>query len=152
MLAINQLLAKISALIAVVLIALWFFTPLWHSVAFSFFVLLWAFITVSSLYRVTPLFVSRNPIEDSLKRDVNQLALISLSGLFDFKRKAEFVLIGQIKKIKIGDGIIHVTDINEQTLTAVLSVGESKIDAYLHTLLSERERENVKIIKQSSSD
>lgn len=97
MLVINKLLAKISFAIALVLIALWVFTPLWHSAAFSLFVMLWGFITLSSLYRVTPLFVARNPITDLLKRDVNQLALISLAGLFDFKRKAEFVLIGQIK-------------------------------------------------------
>ena len=34
MLAINKLLAKISLIIALILIALWVFTPLWHSAAF----------------------------------------------------------------------------------------------------------------------
>ncbi|RZD23229.1 hypothetical protein [Pseudoalteromonas sp. MEBiC 03485] len=145
MLVINKLLAKISFTIAFVLIALWVFTPLWHSAAFSLFVMLWGFITLSSLYRVTPLFVARNPITDLLKRDVNQLALISLAGLFDFKRKAEFVLIGQIKQIEIGEGIIHVTDINEQKSTAILSVRSDIIKSHLEQLLSERERSKIDI-------
>ena len=149
MLAINKLLAKISLTIALVLIALWVFTPLWHSAAFSLFVMLWGFITLSSLYRVTPLFVARNPITDLLKRDVNQLALISLAGLFDFKRKAEFVLIGQIKQIEIGEGIIHVTDVNEQQITAVLSVNSSQINSHLAQLLSERERAQIDIRLQT---
>ena len=150
MLAINKLLAKISLTIALVLIALWVFTPLWHSAAFSLFVMLWGFITLSSLYRVTPLFVARNPITDLLKRDVNQLALISLAGLFDFKRKAEFVLIGQIKQIEIGEGIIHVTDVNDQQITAVLSVNSSQINSHLAQLLSERERAQIDIRLQTS--
>ncbi|MCZ4252916.1 hypothetical protein [Pseudoalteromonas shioyasakiensis] len=149
MLAINKLLAKISLTIALVLIALWVFTPLWHSAAFSLFVMLWGFITLSSLYRVTPLFVARNPITDLLKRDVNQLALISLAGLFDFKRKAEFVLIGQIKQIEIGEGIIHVTDVNDQLITAVLSVNSSQINSHLAQLLSERERAQIEIRLQT---
>ncbi|KPM75304.1 MULTISPECIES: hypothetical protein [Pseudoalteromonas] len=149
MLAINNLLAKISLTIALVLIALWVFTPLWHSAAFSLFVMLWGFITLSSLYRVTPLFVARNPITDLLKRDVNQLALISLAGLFDFKRKAEFVLIGQIKQIEIGEGIIHVTDVNDQLITAVLSVNSSQINSHLAQLLSERERAQIDIRLQT---
>ena len=149
MLAINKLLAKISLTIALVLIVLWVFTPLWHSAAFSLFVMLWGFITLSSLYRVTPLFVARNPITDLLKRDVNQLALISLAGLFDFKRKAEFVLIGQIKQIEIGEGIIHVTDVNEQQITAVLSVNSSQINSHLAQLLSERERAQIDIRLQT---
>ncbi|KPZ68666.1 MULTISPECIES: hypothetical protein [Pseudoalteromonas] len=149
MLAINKLLAKISLTIALVLIALWVFTPLWHSAAFSLFVMLWGFITLSSLYRVTPLFVARNPITDLLKRDVNQLALISLAGLFDFKRKAEFVLIGQIKQIEIGEGIIHVTDVNDQLITAVLSVNSSQINSHLAQLLSERERAQIDIRLQT---
>jgi len=149
MLAINKLLAKISLTIALVLIALWVFTPLWHSAAFSLFVMLWGFITLSSLYRVTPLFVARNPITDLLKRDVNQLALISLAGLFDFKRKAEFVLIGQIKQIEIGEGIIHVTDVNDQLITAVLSVNSSQINNHLAKLLSERERAQINIRLQT---
>ncbi|MCF2849519.1 hypothetical protein NH514_19660 [Pseudoalteromonas sp. ACER1] len=149
MLAINKLLAKISLTIALVLIALWVFTPLWHSAAFSLFVMLWGFITLSSLYRVTPLFVARNPITDLLKRDVNQLALISLAGLFDFKRKAEFVLIGQIKQIEIGEGIIHVTDVNDQQITAVLSVASSQINSHLVQLLSERERAQIDIRLQT---
>ncbi len=149
MLVINKLLAKISLTIALVLIALWVFTPLWHSAAFSLFVMLWGFITLSSLYRVTPLFVARNPITDLLKRDVNQLALISLAGLFDFKRKAEFVLIGQIKQIEIGEGIIHVTDVNEQQITAVLSVNSSQINSHLAQLLSERERAQIDIRLQT---
>ena len=149
MLAINNLLAKISLTIALVLIALWVFTPLWHSAAFSLFVMLWGFITLSSLYRVTPLFVARNPITDLLKRDVNQLALISLAGLFDFKRKAEFVLIGQIKQIEIGEGIIHVTDVNDQQITAVLSVASSQINSHLAQLLSERERAQIDIRLQT---
>jgi hypothetical protein len=149
MLAINKLLAKISLTIALVLIALWVFTPLWHSAAFSLFVILWGFITLSSLYRVTPLFVARNPITDLLKRDVNQLALISLAGLFDFKRKAEFVLIGQIKQIEIGEGIIHVTDVNDQLITAVLSVNSSQINSHLAQLLSERERAQIDIRLQT---
>ena len=149
MLAINKLLAKISLTIALVLIALWVFTPLWHSAAFSMFVMLWGFITLSSLYRVTPLFVARNPITDLLKRDVNQLALISLAGLFDFKRKAEFVLIGQIKQIEIGEGIIHVTDVNDQLITAVLSVNSSQINSHLAQLLSERERAQIDIRLQT---
>ena len=149
MLAINKLLAKISLTIALVLIALWVFTPLWHSAAFSLFVMLWGFITLSSLYRVTPLFVARNPITDLLKRDVNQLALISLAGLFDFKRKAEFVLIGQIKQIEIGEGIIHVTDVNDQQITAVLSVASSQINSHLVQLLSERERAQIDIKLQT---
>lgn len=150
MLAINKLLAKISLTIALVLIVLWVFTPLWHSAAFSLFVMLWGFITLSSLYRVTPLFVARNPITDLLKRDVNQLALISLAGLFDFKRKAEFVLIGQIKQIEIGEGIIHVTDVNDQQITAVLSVNSSQINSHLAQLLSERERAQIDIRLQTS--
>ena len=150
MLAINKLLAKISLTIALVLIALWVFTPLWHSAAFSLFVMLWGFITLSSLYRVTPLFVARNPITDLLKRDVNQLALISLAGLFDFKRKAEFVLIGQIKQIEIGEGIIHVTDVNDQLITAVLSVNSSQINSHLAQLLSERERAQIDIRLQAN--
>ena len=150
MLAINKLLAKISLTIALVLIALWVFTPLWHSAAFSLFVMLWGFITLSSLYRVTPLFVARNPITELLKRDVNQLALISLAGLFDFKRKAEFVLIGQIKQIEIGEGIIHVTDVNDQQITAVLSVNSSQINSHLAQLLSERERAQIDIRLQTS--
>ena len=150
MLVINKLLAKISFTIALVLIALWVFTPLWHSAAFSLFVMLWGFITLSSLYRVTPLFVARNPITDLLKRDVNQLALISLAGLFDFKRKAEFVLIGQIKQIEIGEGIIHVTDVNDQQITAVLSVNSSQINSHLAQLLSERERAQIDIRLQTS--
>ena len=149
MLAINKLLAKISLTIALVLIALWVFTPLWHSAAFSLFVMLWGFITLSSLYRVTPLFVARNPITDLLKRDVNQLALISLAGLFDFKRKAEFVLIGQIKQIEIGEGIIHITDVNDQQITAVLSVASSQINSHLVQLLSERERAQIDIRLQT---
>ena len=149
MLAINKLLAKISLTIALVLIVLWVFTPLWHSAAFSLFVMLWGFITLSSLYRVTPLFVARNPITDLLKRDVNQLALISLAGLFDFKRKAEFVLIGQIKQIEIGEGIIHVTDVNDQLITAVLSVNSSQINSHLAQLLSERERAQIEIRLQT---
>ena len=149
MLAINKLLAKISLTIALVLIALWVFTSLWHSAAFSLFVMLWGFITLSSLYRVTPLFVARNPITDLLKRDVNQLALISLAGLFDFKRKAEFVLIGQIKQIEIGEGIIHVTDVNDQQITAVLSVASSQINSHLVQLLSERERAQIDIRLQT---
>ena len=149
MLAINKLLAKISLTIALVLIALWVFTPLWHSAAFSLFVMLWGFITLSSLYRVTPLFVARNPITDLLKRDVNQLALISLAGIFDFKRKAEFVLIGQIKQIEIGEGIIHVTDVNDQLITAVLSVNSSQINSHLAQLLSERERAQIDIRLQT---
>ena len=149
MLAINKLLAKISFTIAFVLIAIWVFTPLWHSAAFSLFVMLWGFITLSSLYRVTPLFVARNPITDLLKRDVNQLALISLAGLFDFKRKAEFVLIGQIKQIEIGEGIIHVTDVNDQLITAVLSVNSSQINSHLAQLLSERERAQIDIRLQT---
>ena len=149
MLVINKLLAKISLTIALVLIVLWVFTPLWHSAAFSLFVMLWGFITLSSLYRVTPLFVARNPIADLLKRDVNQLALISLAGLFDFKRKAEFVLIGQIKQIEIGEGIIHVTDVNEQQITAVLSVNSSQINSHLAQLLSERERAQIDIRLQT---
>lgn len=149
MLAINKLLAKISLTIALVLIALWVFTPLWHSAAFSLFVMLWGFITLSNLYRVTPLFVARNPITDLLKRDVNQLALISLAGLFDFKRKAEFVLIGQIKQIEIGEGIIHVTDVNDQQITAVLSVASSQINSHLAQLLSERERAQIDIRLQT---
>lgn len=149
MLVINKLLAKISLTIALVLIALWVFTPLWHSAAFSLFVMLWGFITLSSLYRVTPLFVARNPITDLLKRDVNQLALISLAGLFDFKRKAEFVLIGQIKQIEIGEGIIHVTDVNDQQITAVLSVNSSQINSHLAQLLSERERAQIDIRLQT---
>ena len=149
MLAINKLLAKISLTIALVLIALWVFTSLWHSAAFSLFVMLWGFITLSSLYRVTPLFVARNPITDLLKRDVNQLALISLAGLFDFKRKAEFVLIGQIKQIEIGEGIIHVTDVNDQLITAVLSVNSSQINSHLAQLLSERERAQIDIRLQT---
>ncbi|WP_304637104.1 MULTISPECIES: hypothetical protein [Pseudoalteromonas] len=149
MLAINKLLAKISLTIALVLIVLWVFTPLWHSAAFSLFVMLWGFITLSSLYRVTPLFVARNPITDLLKRDVNQLALISLAGLFDFKRKAEFVLIGQIKQIEIGEGIIHVTDVNDQLITAVLSVNSSQINSHLAQLLSERERAQIDIKLQT---
>ena len=149
MLVINKLLAKISLTIALVLIALWVFTPLWHSAAFSLFVMLWGFITLSSLYRVTPLFVARNPITDLLKRDVNQLALISLAGLFDFKRKAEFVLIGQIKQIEIGEGIIHVTDVNDQQITAVLSVASSQINSHLAQLLSERERAQIDIRLQT---
>ncbi|MCK8128852.1 hypothetical protein MTF66_27835 [Pseudoalteromonas sp. 2CM39R] len=149
MLAINKLLAKISLTIALVLIALWVFTPLWHSAAFSLFVMLWGFITLSSLYRVTPLFVARNPITDLLKRDVNQLALISLAGLFDFKRKAEFVLIGQIKQIEIGEGVIHVTDVNDQLITAVLSVNSSQINSHLAQLLSERERAQIDIRLQT---
>ncbi|HAU05963.1 hypothetical protein MKZ42_15025 [Pseudoalteromonas shioyasakiensis] len=149
MLAINKLLAKISLTIALVLIVLWVFTPLWHSAAFSLFVMLWGFITLSSLYRVTPLFVARNPITDLLKRDVNQLALISLAGLFDFKRKAEFVLIGQIKQIEIGEGIIHVTDVNDQLITAVLSVNSSQINSHLAQLLSERERAQIDIRLQT---
>ena len=149
MLAINKLLAKISLTIAPVLIVLWVFTPLWHSAAFSLFVMLWGFITLSSLYRVTPLFVARNPITDLLKRDVNQLALISLAGLFDFKRKAEFVLIGQIKQIEIGEGIIHVTDVNDQLITAVLSVNSSQINSHLAQLLSERERAQIDIRLQT---
>tara|TARA_B100000586_G_C20079407_1_gene414660 strand:+ start:86 stop:538 length:453 start_codon:yes stop_codon:yes gene_type:complete len=149
MLAINKLLAKISLTIALVLIVLWVFTPLWHSAAFSLFVMLWGFITLSSLYRVTPSFVARNPIADLLKRDVNQLALISLAGLFDFKRKAEFVLIGQIKQIEIGEGIIHVTDVNEQQITAVLSVNSSQINSHLAQLLSERERAQIDIRLQT---
>ena len=147
--AINKLLAKISLTIALVLIVLWVFTPLWHSAAFSLFVMLWGFITLSSLYRVTPLFVARNPITDLLKRDVNQLALISLAGLFDFKRKAEFVLIGQIKQIEIGEGIIHVTDVNDQLITAVLSVNSSQINSHLAQLLSERERAQIDIRLQT---
>ena len=150
MLAINKLLAKISLTIALVLIVLWVFTPLWHSAAFSLFVMLWGFITLSSLYRVTPLFVARNPITDLLKRDVNQLALISLAGLFDFKRKAEFVLIGQIKQIEIGEGIIHVTDVNDQLITAVLSVNSSQINSHLAQLLSERERAQIDIRLQAN--
>ncbi|MEQ3443604.1 hypothetical protein ABMY47_19140 [Pseudoalteromonas sp. BZP1] len=150
MLAINKLLAKISFTIAFVLIAIWVFTPLWHSAAFSLFVMLWGFITLSSLYRVTPLFVARNPITDLLKRDVNQLALISLAGLFDFKRKAEFVLIGQIKQIEIGEGIIHVTDVNDQLITAVLSVNSSQINSHLAQLLSERERAQIDIRLQAN--
>ena len=149
MLAINKLLAKISLTIALVLIVLWVFTPLWHSAAFSLFLMLWGFITLSSLYRVTPLFVARNPIADLLKRDVNQLALISLAGLFDFKRKAEFVLIGQIKQIEIGEGIIHVTDVNDQLITAVLSVNGSQINSHLAQLLSERERAQIDIRLQT---
>ena len=149
MLAINKLLAKISLTIALQLIALWVFTSLWHSAAFSLFVMLWGFITLSSLYRVTPLFVARNPITDLLKRDVNQLALISLAGLFDFKRKAEFVLIGQIKQIEIGEGIIHVTDVNDQQITAVLSVASSQINSHLAQLLSERERAQIDIRLQT---
>ncbi|RZF84359.1 hypothetical protein CWC26_10420 [Pseudoalteromonas sp. S4488] len=149
MLAINKLLAKISLTIALVLIVLWVFTPLWHSATFSLFVMLWGFITLSSLYRVTPLFVARNPITDLLKRDVNQLALISLAGLFDFKRKAEFVLIGQIKQIEIGEGIIHVTDVNDQLITAVLSVNSSQINSHLAQLLSERERAQIDIRLQT---
>lgn len=149
MLAINKLLAKISLTIALVLIVLWVFTPLWQSAAFSLFVMLWGFITLSSLYRVTPLFVARNPITDLLKRDVNQLALISLAGLFDFKRKAEFVLIGQIKQIEIGEGIIHVTDVNDQLITAVLSVNSSQINSHLAQLLSERERAQIDIRLQT---
>lgn len=149
MLAINKLLAKISLTIALLLIALWVFTSLWHSAAFSLFVMLWGFITLSSLYRVTPLFVARNPITDLLKRDVNQLALISLAGLFDFKRKAEFVLIGQIKQIEIGEGIIHVTDVNDQQITAVLSVASSQINSHLAQLLSERERAQIDIRLQT---
>ncbi|MCO6354481.1 hypothetical protein GBO14_06895 [Pseudoalteromonas shioyasakiensis] len=149
MLAINKLLAKISLTIALVFIALWVFTALWHSAAFSLFVMLWGFITLSSLYRVTPLFVARNPITDLLKRDVNQLALISLAGLFDFKRKAEFVLIGQIKQIEIGEGIIHVTDVNDQLITAVLSVNSSQINSHLAQLLSERERAQIDIRLQT---
>ena len=149
MLVINKLLAKISLTIALVLIVLWVFTPLWYSAAFSLFVKLWGFITLSSLYRVTPLFVARNPITDLLKRDVNQLALISLAGLFDFKRKAEFVLIGQIKQIEIGEGIIHVTDVNDQLITAVLSVNSSQINSHLAQLLSERERAQIDIRLQT---
>ncbi|WP_062566963.1 hypothetical protein [Pseudoalteromonas shioyasakiensis] len=149
MLAINKLLAKISLTIALVLIVLWVFTPLWQSAAFSLFVMLWGFITLSSLYRVTPLFVARNPITDLLKRDVNQLALISLAGIFDFKRKAEFVLIGQIKQIEIGEGIIHVTDVNDQLITAVLSVNSSQINSHLAQLLSERERAQIDIKLQT---
>ncbi|MCQ8882185.1 hypothetical protein NQS96_10405 [Pseudoalteromonas shioyasakiensis] len=150
MLAINKLLAKISLTIALVLIALWVFTPLWYSAAFSLFVMLWGFITLSSLYRVTPLFVARNPITELLKRDVNQLALMSLAGLFDFKRKVEFVLIGQIKQIEIGEGIIHVTDVNDQQITAVLSVNSSQINSHLAQLLSERERAQIDIRLQTS--
>ena len=94
--------------------------------------------------------MARNPITELLKRDVNQLALISLAGLFDFKRKAEFVLIGQIKQIEIGEGIIHVTDVNDQQITAVLSVNSSQINSHLAQLLSERERAQIDIRLQTS--
>lgn len=145
MLRVNKLLAKISVAIAFVLLLLWLVTPLWNSALFSLFVIFWCVITSSALYRVTPLFKNRNPVEELIKRDVNQLALISLAGLFDFKRKAEFVLIGQIKTISVGEGSIVIEDINSQRLHAVLSVSKAEIISHIHIILSARERQKITI-------
>ncbi|WP_404340498.1 hypothetical protein [Pseudoalteromonas mariniglutinosa] len=142
---INLLLAKVSIFIALILLCLLLFTPLWHSAIFSLVIIFWSVITVSSLYRVTFLFKVRNPIDILLTRDINQLMLIGMSGLFDFKNKAQLILITDIINIELADGYLRINTRQGQQFDGNVNENKSEIASYLSRILATHERESIVI-------
>jgi hypothetical protein len=104
---------------------------------------LWVFIFCSSVYRLTPLFKSRNRLEDFIQRDAQHLLLFSLMGFFDNKHGPDWLVIESIDRIMTKDDELIIHNNNEHQISVSLPAKKAELDSFIKRILTNSEKQNI---------
>ncbi|WP_282131665.1 hypothetical protein [Pseudoalteromonas aliena] len=141
--AVNKKIAITVSLIGLVLIILTISTELlefmWLKVLFG----LWIFVFCSSIYRLTPLFKSRNRLENFIQRDAQHLLLFSLMGFFDKKHGPNWLVIKSIERITSKDDELTIYSNNERQLCVSLPAKKAQLDSFIKRILTDSEKQTI---------
>jgi hypothetical protein len=141
--AVNKKIAIAISLIGLVLIILMLSTELLEFMWFKALFGLWVFVFCSSVYRLTPLFKSRNPLTDFIQRDAQHLLLFSLMGFFDKKHGPDWLVIESIERITIKDDELIIYSNNERQFSASLPAKKVELDTFLKRILTDTEKQTI---------
>ena len=141
--AVNKTIAITISLIGLVLIILTISTELLEFMWFKVLFGLWIFIFCSSIYRLTPLFKSRNRLEHFIQRDAQHLFLFSLMGFFDKKHGPNWLVIKSIERITSKDDELTIYSNNERQLCVSLPVKKAQLDSFIKRILTDSEKQTI---------
>ena len=141
--AVNKKIAIAISLIGLVLIILMISTDLLESMWFKALFGLWVFVFCSSVYRLTPLFKSRNRLEDFIQRDAQHLLLFSLMGFLDKKHGPNWLVIESIERITTKDDELIIYSNNERQMSVSLPVKKAELDSFIKRILTDSEKQNI---------
>ncbi|AQQ01690.1 hypothetical protein B0W48_19010 [Pseudoalteromonas aliena] len=141
--AVNKKIAITISLIGLVLIILTISTELLEFMWFKVLFGLWIFIFCSSIYRLTPLFKSRNRLENFIQRDAQHLLLFSLMGFFDKKHGPNWLVIKSIERITSKDDELTIYSNNERQLCVSLPAKKAQLDSFIKRILTDSEKQTI---------
>lgn len=141
--AVNKKIAIAISIIGFVLIILMISTELLEFMWFKALFGLWVFVFCSSVYRLTPLFKSRNRLEDFIQRDAQHLLLFSLMGFFDKKHGPDWLVIESIERITTKDDGLIIYSNNERQMSVSLPVKKAELDSFIKRILTDSEKQNI---------
>ena len=141
--AANKKIAIAMSLIGLVLIILMIATELLEFMWFKALLGLWVFVFCSSVYRLTPLFKSRNRLEDFIQRDAQHLLLFSLMGFFDKKHGPDWLVIESIDSIMTKDDELIIHNNNEHQISVSLPAKKAELDSFIKRILTNSEKQNI---------
>lgn len=140
---INQRLALIVACFGIVLLLLCVFTGLFQQAWFVFLIALWLFVFSSCCYRLTPLFIARNPLDKFIKREQQQLLLFTLSGFFDRTHGPQWLVIASIEKIQCNDDQCTIFSSEQRQCVISLPASKAELMHYFNGLFTEHEKQAI---------
>lgn len=138
---INQRLTLIVACFGIVLLLLSVFTGLFQQAWFVFLIALWLFVFSSCCYRLTPLFIARNPLDKFIKREQQHLLLFTLSGFFDRTHGPQWLVIDRIEKIQCNDDQCTIFSNEQHQYTIGLPASKTELMYYFNGLFTEHEKQ-----------
>lgn len=142
---INQRLTLIVACFGIVLLLLSVFTGLFQQAWFVFLIALWLFVFSSCCYRLTPLFIARNPLDKFIKREQQHLLLFTLSGFFDRTHGPQWLVIDSIEKIQCNDDQCTIFCSEQHQYTIGLPASKTELMYYFNCLFTEHEKQIITI-------
>lgn len=140
---INQRLALIVACFGIVLLLLSVFTGLLQQAWFVFLIALWLFVFSSCCYRLTPLFIARNPPDKFIHREQQHLLLFTLSGFFDRTLGPQWLVIDSIEKIQCDNNQCTIFSSEQQQCTIGLPASKAELIDYFNGLFTEHEKQSI---------
>lgn len=141
--AINKKIAVVVLFIGVALSVLMLTTKLTEQNWFIFLFVLWIFVFCSCCYRLTPLFKTRNQVNDFIKRDAKHLVLFSLAGFFDKKSGPQWLAIKNIKHLSTRNNELLVHSYQQTQFSISLPASKVELDAFLQQILTNSERRSI---------
>lgn len=140
---INQRLALIVGCFGIVLLLLSVFTGLFQQAWFVFLIALWLFVFSSCCYRLTPLFIARNPLSKFIQREQQHLLLFTLSGFFDRTHGPQWLLIASIEKIQCRDDQCTIFSSEQRQCAISLPASKAELMHYFNGLFTEHEKQAI---------